>query len=112
MVTIVDDDETYTVYYGTDSMALVNSITGMGNASVSNEFNVTINGLMPFTTYYYIISAENSEETTNTSVMTFMTNETGMGMTIEIVYLQEYIILGNSVAPICFLTNILINRYE
>ena len=85
MVTTVDDAETYTVYYGTNSMTLVNSIRGMGNTSVSNEFNVTINGLMPFTTYYYIISAVNSEETTNTSVMTFMTNETGMGIAIEIV---------------------------
>ena len=85
MVTIVDDAETYKVYYSTDSMALVNSIRGMGNTSVSNEFNVTINGLMPFTTYYYIISAVNSEETTNTSVMTFMTSEIGMGIAIEIV---------------------------
>ena len=82
MVTIVDDDETYTVYYGTDNMALENTIEGMGNASVSNEFSATINGLMPFTIYYYIISAVNSEETTNTSVMTFMTNETGIAIEI------------------------------
>ena len=83
MVTTVDDTETYTVYYGTDSMALVNNTRGMGNTSVSNEFNVTINGLMPFTTYYYIVSAVNSVGTTNTSVMTFMTNETGMGIAIK-----------------------------
>ena len=84
IVTIVHDDETYTVYYGTDSMALVNTIEGMGNASVSNEFSATINGLMPFTTYYYIVSAVNSEGTTNTSVMTFMTNETGMAMVMRL----------------------------
>ena len=85
IATIVHDAETYTVYYGTNSMALVNTIEGMGNASVSNEFSATINGLMPFTTYYYIVSANNSQGFTNTSVMTFMTNETGMAMMIEIV---------------------------
>ena len=85
MVTIVDDAETYRVYYGTDSMALVNNTRGMRNTNVSNEFSVTINGLMPFTTYYYIVSAVNSVGTTNTSVMTFMTNETGMGIATETV---------------------------
>ena len=85
MVTIVDDAETYRVYYGTDSMALVNNTRGMGNTNVSNEFSVTINGLMPFTTYYYIVSAVNSVGITNTSVMTFMTNETGMGIATETV---------------------------
>ena len=89
MVTIVDDDETYTVYYGTDNVALLNTIEGMGNASVSNEFSATINGLMPFTTYYYTISAVNSEETTNTSVMTFMTNETGMEIVIRVHNIRE-----------------------
>ena len=84
IATIVHDDETYTVYYGTDSMALENTIEGMGNASVPNEFSATINGLMPFTTYNYIVSAVNSEGTTNTSVMTFMTNETGMVMVMRL----------------------------
>ena len=84
IATIVHDDETYIVYYGNDSMALVNTIEGMGNASVSNEFSATISGLMPFTTYYYIVSANNSEGTTSTSVMTFMTDEAGMAVVMRL----------------------------
>ena len=79
---IVHDAETYTVYYGTDSMALVNSTERLGPATISDMYTITISGLMPFTTYYYIVSAVNSEGTTNTSVMTFMTDETGMAMVI------------------------------
>ena len=87
MVTsIVHDAETYTVYYGTDNMTLVNSTEGLGPANVSDMYTVTISGLMPFTTYYYSVSAENSEGTTNTSVMIFTTNKTGMAMAIDTVY--------------------------
>ena len=78
MVTIVHDTETYTVYYGTDSMALVNTIEGMRNPGSSIEYSVTISRLMPFTTYYYIVSANNSQGTTNSSVMTFRTDEAGI----------------------------------
>ena len=77
---IVYDAETYTVHYGTDSMTLVDNIVIMGNTDLSaiNEvFTVNISALTPFTKYYYIVSASNSVGTTNTSVMTFMTNETG-----------------------------------
>ena len=78
---IVYDAETYTVHYGTDNMTLVDNIVIMGNTDLSaiNEvFTVNITTLTPFTKYYYIVSASNSGRTTNTSVMTFMTNETGM----------------------------------
>lgn len=71
IATVVYDRETYTVYYGTDSMALVNTTGEMGNTKV------TISRLLPFTTYYYIISAGNSLGTTYTPVTTFITNETG-----------------------------------
>ena len=77
---IVNDTETYTVLYGTDAMTLSNSRVIMGNTDLSiiNEmFTVNISGLLPFTTYYYIISANNSVGTTNTSVMNFITDETG-----------------------------------
>ena len=76
------------MYYGTDNMALVNSTEGLGPADVSDTdmYTVTISGLMPFTTYYFVVSAENSNGTTNTSVMTFRTNETGMAMAIETVH--------------------------
>ena len=53
----------------------------MGNTDLStiNEmFTVNITGLLPFTEYYYIISANNSIGTTNTTVMTFTTDETGI----------------------------------
>ena len=78
---IVYDVETYTVHYGTDSMTLVDNIVIMGNTDLSaiNEvFTVNISALTPFTKYCYIISASNSVGTTSTSLMTFMTNETGM----------------------------------
>ena len=78
---IVYDVETYTVHYGTDSMTLVDNIVIMGNtdlSAISKVFTVNISALISFTKYYYILSASNSVGTTNTSVMTFMTNETGM----------------------------------
>ena len=77
---IVNDTETYTVLYGSDMNTLSSSVVRMGNTDLSaiNEmFTVNITGLIPFTTYYYIISANNSVNTTNTSVMNFTTDETG-----------------------------------
>ena len=65
-------------------MTLVDNIVIMGNTDLSaiNEvFTVNITTLTPFTKYYYIVSASNLAGTTNTSVMTFMTNETGTVMT-------------------------------
>ena len=76
--------ETYTIRYGTDSMTLAGNIVIMGNTNLSaiNEvFTVNISALAPFTKYYYIISTSNSVGITNTSIMTFMTNETGKVMT-------------------------------
>ena len=84
-VTIIAyDAETYTVHYGTDSMILADNIVIIGNTDLSaiNEvFTINISALTPFTKYYYIVSASNSVGTTNTSVMIFMTNETGKVMT-------------------------------
>ena len=77
---IVYDAETYTVHYGTDMTLLPNSTVVMGNTNLStvNElFTVNISGLTPFTTYYYIISANNSQGATNTSVRNFTTAEAG-----------------------------------
>ena len=84
-ISIVHDAETYIVYYGTDNMALVNSSERLGPANMPEVYTVNISGLVPFTTYYYIVSANNSQGFTNTSVMTFRTNEAGMAMMIETV---------------------------
>ena len=73
--------ESYTVLYGTDVMSLTNSSEViMGNTDLSTirgMFSVNIDGLMPFTTYYFIVSANNSVNTTSTAVMSFTTDETG-----------------------------------
>ena len=82
---IVHDAETYTVYYGTNIMALVNSTERLGPTNMPDTYTVNISGLMPFTTYFYIVSANNSLGFTNTSVKNFRTNETGMAMVIMII---------------------------
>ena len=69
------------MYYGTDRMTLANKTMIMGNTNLftfNEVFTVNISTLMPFTRYYYIISATNSIGTTNNSVMNFTTDETGM----------------------------------
>ena len=69
------------MYYGTDNVTLTSTtevIMGNSDLNTLNElFSAHIVGLTPFTTYYYIISATNTEGTTDTTVMNFMTNETG-----------------------------------
>ena len=79
---IVYDMEEYVVRYDTDSITLTNTtevIMGNSDLNTLNElFSVYIDGLTPFTTYYYIISATNTEGTTDTTVMNFMTNEAGI----------------------------------
>ena len=79
---IVYDMEQYVVYYDTDSITLTSAtevIMGNSDLNTLNElFSVYIDGLTPFTTYFYIISATNTVGTTYTTVMSFMTNETGI----------------------------------
>ena len=75
------DNETYSVQYGSD-MTLQDSsemVMGSTDGLVTNQvFSVNITGLTPFTTYYYIVWANNSIGNTKTSIMSFTTNETGM----------------------------------
>ena len=77
---IVFDTETYSVQYGSD-MSLQDSsevVMGSTDGLITNQvFSVNITGLTPFTTYYYIVWANNSVGSTKTSVMSFTTNETG-----------------------------------
>ena len=73
--------EQYVVHYGTDNVTFTSTtevIRGNSDLNKLKElFSVYIDGLTPFTTYYYIISANNTVGPTNTTVMNFMTNETG-----------------------------------
>ena len=78
---IILDTETFSVYYSTD-LLLQNASKELIEASnefvFNQKFSVNITGLIPFTTYYYIIQANNSVGNTGTDVMNFTTNQTGM----------------------------------
>ena len=78
---ITFDPETYTVLDGSNMTMLLNAsevIEGNNDTSANNEvFSSNITGLIPFTTYYYIIRTINTVGSTNTSVMNFTTEETG-----------------------------------
>ena len=78
---IVMDKETYTVQYSTDSSLQNTSevvIKANNGFTTNQEFSVNITELIPFTTYYYMIQANNSAGNTYTDTMTFTTNQTGI----------------------------------
>ena len=57
----------------------------MGNTdlfTINQTFAVPLTGLSPFTTYYYILNATNSNGTITTGQNTFTTNETGKLFTL------------------------------
>ena len=80
---IIMDKETYSVQYSTD-MSLQNRsdviIEAINEFVFNQKFSVNITGLIPFTTYYYIVQASNSVGNTSTDVMTFTTNQSGMSV--------------------------------
>ena len=84
---IILDKETYIVQYSTD-MSLQNSsevvIENNNEFAINQKFSINITGLIPFTTYYYIIKASNSAGNTYTDIMTFTTNQTGMSVIIVV----------------------------
>lgn len=80
---IIWDRERYWIQYGTDlDMTLLqysDVILGNDNVYATNErYSINITGLIPFTTYYFIILADNSVGNTSTDVMNFTTDQTGM----------------------------------
>ena len=80
------DRESYTIQYNKDIAFQNNNevvIEVINEFVINQEFSVNITGLIPFTTYYYIIQANNSVGDTSTDVMTFTTNQTGS-------YIHEY----------------------
>jgi len=82
VLSIIFDNEMYSVEYGTNETMLVYASEVVnGNTdglAISDVFSVNITGLTPFTTYYYIIWANNSIGNTSTNVMSFRTNEAGV----------------------------------
>ena len=93
---IISDRETFSVQYSTD-ISLENAgevVIEASNEFIFNQkFLVNITGLTPFTTYYYIIQANNSAGNTSTDVMTFTTNQTGMNTIILHTVLMLLILL-------------------
>ena len=80
-VHIIFDRETYWVEYGTDTTLKYNGGVVLGNEDrfVTNEqFSINITGLTPFTTYYFILWANNSVGNTSAGIMNFTTDQTGM----------------------------------
>lgn len=78
---ITFDHENYLVDYGIDMTIPLSTGEVTGNAdlnTVNDTFSVTITGLTPFTTYYYVVTATNSNGSTSTGPMTFTTDEAGM----------------------------------
>ena len=86
---IIQNKETYSVQYSTN-MSIQNSsevvIEANNEFTIDQNFSINITGLIPFTTYYYIIQANNSAGNTYTDAMTFTTNQTGMSMIIYTIY--------------------------
>ena len=81
VVTIAFDQENYTVQYGRDMAVLQSSDVIMGNtdfSAINDTFSVTITGVIPFTTYYYVLIATNSIGSTSSNITTFTTSEAGM----------------------------------
>ena len=77
---ITFDRETYMLEYGSD-MNMPDASVIMGNTdlfTINQTFFVTLTDLSPFTEYYYILNATNSNATTTTGRNTFTTDETGM----------------------------------
>ena len=99
---IILDEETYTVKYSTD-MSLQNSrevvIENDNEFLINQKFSINITGLIPFTTYYYIIQANNSAGNTYTDIMNFTTNQTGIYMCIIIMEHYDSTIVCVFTAP-------------
>ena len=78
---IIMDRETYSVQYSTDVSLQSSSkviIEATNRFTINETFSIYVIGLSPFTTYYYIIQANNSAGNTFTDVMNFTTHHTGM----------------------------------
>ena len=101
---IIWDRETYWVQYGINTTLQYDSDVILGNDNVyaTNEhYSINITGLTPFTTYYFIVWANNSIGNTTTDVMNFTTDQTGMRIILYDSYITSYFPckIAPSVAP-------------
>lgn len=90
---IAYDQENYSLEYGKMSMAALGSMNRTGNTNlntIDDIFSVTINRLEPFTMYYFILRASNSNGSISSAQMTFETDEAGM-LLCTIMYVHKYI---------------------
>ena len=86
--------------YGTNMTLKYNSdiVLGIDNRFVTNErYSINITGLTPFTTYYFILWANNSAGNTSTKIMNFTTDQTGMYICFLSVTLCRMLMLCNFV---------------
>ena len=97
VTSIVYDNETYSVQYGMDMMALQNTSQDvMGNSyqfAINDVFSVNIMGLTPFTIYYYIIWANNSLGNTSTATTSFTSGEIGNYVTYNQMFVLNVLLM-------------------
>ena len=75
-------------------------ILGNNNTYVTNErYSINITELTPFTTYYFVIWANNSVGNTSTDMMNFTTDQTGTGMQHIVFLCLQNTYLAPRVAP-------------
>ena len=73
---------------------------GNNNTYVTNErYSINITELTPFTTYYFVIWANNSVGNTSTDMMNFTTDQTGTGMRHIVFLCLQNTYLAPRVAP-------------
>ena len=81
--------ENYTIAYGVSSAQLDSTsdiVTGSQDITVTNAvFEVTVDGLHPFTVYYYKVEARNRHGTTLSVTYSFQSATAGNGVLLGII---------------------------
>ena len=88
--------EQYRVNYGQsqDSLTMTSEILDSTDLNAVNvTYNVTLNGLYPYSTYYIQVESTNSESSSFTSVQNFTTSEEGIYSYLTSSYFLIYFLL-------------------
>ena len=88
--------EQYRVNYGQsqDSLTMTSEILDSTDLDAVNvTYNVTLNGLYPYSTYYIQVESTNSESSSFTSVQNFTTSEEGIYSYLTSSYFLIYFLL-------------------